>query len=202
VKRSSEGSIVVGDEWPEDNYAPPAHNPVHSTGPFLDFSKFTESNRGYTAIARAIISGDADKLDAMFAPLASDDQRRRLANLVMTGGARPLHMCGMSRGGDSTPLIAVLLKHGAEVRPPPPRAKCPSPCRHQPRAHASLWGRCVRQVNALDNYELTPVDRLASNHVHGNALLKEHGGVSGRQLRGKVPDWTSETLAYNGPGEA
>ena len=27
------GTVVIGDEWPENNRAPPAHNPVHSTGP-------------------------------------------------------------------------------------------------------------------------------------------------------------------------
>lgn len=32
VKRDSTGKIIVGDEWPEDNRAPPAHNPVHTTG--------------------------------------------------------------------------------------------------------------------------------------------------------------------------
>ena len=38
VKRDKRGTIVVGDEWPENNLAPPAHNPVHSKGPFLAVS--------------------------------------------------------------------------------------------------------------------------------------------------------------------
>ena len=50
VKRDDKGTIVVGDEWPENNIAIPAHNPVHGTGPYLDFTKFTENNRGYTAV--------------------------------------------------------------------------------------------------------------------------------------------------------
>merc|ERR1719161_2162160 len=51
VKRDVDGGILIGDEWPEDNRAPPAHNPVHSRGPYLDFSKYTSKNRGYTKIA-------------------------------------------------------------------------------------------------------------------------------------------------------
>ena len=97
VKRDeASGSIVVGDEWPENNRAPPAHNPVHSTGPYLDFSKLTAENRGYSHIAQLIMSGRASKLDALLESLA-DDQRKRLANLVMTGGARPLHSASESR---------------------------------------------------------------------------------------------------------
>merc|ERR1711998_170619 len=37
AKRDGAGRILVGDEWPESNLQPPAHNPVHATGPFLDF---------------------------------------------------------------------------------------------------------------------------------------------------------------------
>ena len=59
---------------------------------------------------------------------------KALANLVMTGGARPLHMCGMSRGGDASSLVEILIAAGADV-------------------------------NSKDNYELTPMDRLASNLV-------------------------------------
>merc|ERR1711871_688758 len=135
-----------GDEWPEDNQAPPAHNPVHSTGPYLDFSKYTEQNRGYTAIAHLIMAGGAEELEALFKNIDSEAGRRSLANLVMTGGARPLHMCGMSRGGDASALIATLIRFGADV-------------------------------NSKDSYEMTPMDRLASNYVSGNQLLQKHGAV-------------------------
>merc|ERR1712178_583547 len=76
VKRNEAGRIVVGDEWPENNRAPPAHNPVHSTGPYLDFSKFTQNNRGYTAIANVIMSGSAQRLEALFESLASEAERK------------------------------------------------------------------------------------------------------------------------------
>ena len=171
VKRDGSGRVVIGDEWPENNRAPPAHNPVHSRGPYLDFSQLTPENRGYSKIATAIMSGQASELEALLRNVSSDDERRKLANLVMTGGARPLHMCGMSRGGDSSELIQVLIAAGGDP-------------------------------NAKDNYEMTPVDRLASNAVRGNRLLRKHGAVSGRQLTKGVPTWDADEFAYSGPGES
>lgn len=170
VKRDEAGKVVSGDEWPEDNRAPPAHNPVHSTGPYLDFPKLTAENRGYSYIALLIMGGRTSKLDALLQSVPSAADRRTLANLVMTGGARPLHMCGMSRGGDASALIETLIKHGADV-------------------------------NAKDNYEMTPMDRLASNSVAGNAVLRRHGALPGRALPRGVPTWTDDEFAFSGPGE-
>ena len=93
-----------------------------------------------------------------------------LVDDVSTGGARPLHMCGMSRGGDATELIRTLITHGADV-------------------------------NAKDNYEMTPMDRLASNAVAGNALLRQHGAKAGRALPRGVPKWTDAEFAYTGAGD-
>lgn len=143
---------------------------MHSTGPYLDFSKYTEANRGYTAIAHLIMDGEATKLDALFGSIESETSRQQLANLVMTGGARPLHMCGMSRGGDASAMIKSLIKFGADV-------------------------------NAKDNYEMTPMDRLSSNYVGGNEVLRKHSALPGRKLPRGVPQWDSAELAYSGPGE-
>jgi len=170
VKRDAAGKIIVGDEWPEDNRAPPAHNPIHPTGPYLDSSKYTASNRGYTKIANVLQHGNADEVQSLFNGIKSDAERRKLANLVMTGGARPLHMCGMSWGADASELIAILIQHGADV-------------------------------NAKDNYEMTPMDRLSSNSVSGNAVLLKHGAVPGRTLSRGVPQWGSDDFDYTGPGE-
>jgi hypothetical protein len=170
VKRDESGSIIIGDEWPENNQAPPAHNPVHATGPYLDFSKFNPKTRGYTRIATLLQHGSPSDLEELFQGLQSDEERVKLANLVMTGGARPLHMCGMGRGGDTSEFINVLIRYGADV-------------------------------NAKDNYELTPMDRLASNSVAGNHVLKSHGAMRGRQLPRGVPQWDSEEFAFMGPGE-
>merc|ERR1719213_712128 len=75
VKRDEKGKIVIGDEWPEDNLQPPAHNPVHATGPYLDYSKLTPQNRGYSMIARVIQEsrrGSASELDDLFQSVSSD----------------------------------------------------------------------------------------------------------------------------------
>jgi hypothetical protein len=170
VKRDDDGRVLIGDEWPEDNVAPPAHNPVHSRGPYLDFSKYTSSNRGYSKIACVIQESRgqaASSLEALFQGIPEAADRKKLANLVMTGGARPLHMCGMGRGGDTSQLIEVLIKHGADV-------------------------------NAKDNYEYTPMDRLSSNNVAGNKILQSHGGKNGRQLPRGVPEWSADEFAYSG----
>lgn len=116
------------------------------------------------------MSGDVGKLKALFERVPSETDQKKLANIVMTGGARPLHMCGMSRGGDASSLIAALIKYGADV-------------------------------NAKDNYELTPLDRLASNNVAGSTLLREHGALFGQKLPQGVPDWQSDEFSYCGPGE-
>jgi len=163
--------VLIGDEWPEDNLAPPAHNPIHRTGPYLDYARLTADNRGYTSIAQLIMDGRASKLDALLESVPeANGARKRLANLVMTGGARPLHMCGMGRGGDTSELIKVLIRHGADV-------------------------------NAKDNYEMTPMERLSSNMVAGNDIMKAHGGVTGRRLPRGAPDWSSDAFVYSGPGE-
>jgi hypothetical protein len=171
AKRDGDGRIVVGHEWPENNVAPPAHNPVHSFGPYLDFSKYNASNSGYSKIASLIQQGSAQELESLFQSVPSEGSRRKLANLVMTGGARPLHMCGMGRGGDTSKLIRVLIKYGAEV-------------------------------NAKDNYEFTPMDRLSSNNVAGNRELQSHGGVRGHEVPSGVPQWDSDEFMYSGLGQS
>ena len=56
-------------------------------------------------------------------------------------------------------------------------------------------------VNAKDNYELTPMDRLSSNSVAGNQVLQRHGALPGSQQPEGVPNWEADEYAYTGPGE-
>lgn len=90
VERSPDGSVVIGKQYEEHNALP---GPVYAGG-------------GYTEMSRAIHSGP----EAVAAVLQCDPAA---ANEVMTGGARPLHMCGMSRRGELS--AAVLVAAGAEV---------------------------------------------------------------------------------------
>merc|ERR1712232_446250 len=63
-------------------------------------------------MALAIQKQNVSKVDALFQSIDSDSDKKSLANLVMTGGARPLHICGMSSAVD---IMKVLIKNGADV---------------------------------------------------------------------------------------
>ena len=125
----------------------------------------TPENRGYTKISIVIQNGDISELENLFNSLKEEKEKEKLANLVMTGGARPLHMCGMGRGRDASELIKSLISYGADV-------------------------------NAKDNYELTPMDRLASNWCSGSAILRQHGALPGRKLKPGVPNWENDEFDY------
>ena len=93
-------------------------------------------------------SGDPDGVRQLFEHLGADSQKRKsLANLVMAGGARPLHMAGMTSGGNPAEIVRVLISEGADP-------------------------------NAMDNYGMTPLDRMISNKVAASEL--QQLGESGR----------------------
>jgi hypothetical protein len=151
AKRNQNGALMLGFEWPENNGnwdQGPHCRIAPSKGtksPFLDFTKYTQQNRGYAGISNIVTSGDVKGLRAVFDALGSDsDKRRRLANLVMAGGARPLHMAGMTRGGNPAAVVEILLEEGADP-------------------------------NAFDCYAMTPLDRMQSNGVASQALQKAGG---------------------------
>jgi hypothetical protein len=70
------------------------------------------------------------------------------------------------------------------------------------RTSRSLWFlRYGADVNALDNYNMTPIDRLASNHVSGIQLLQSKGGRGGRAVvsgAGGTPKWDADKFDYKG----
>ena len=91
VQRDDRGQIVIGKQYEEHNALP---GPVYDGG-------------GYTELSQAIRTGT----DAVRAVL--DRSGSAVANEVTTGGATPLHVCGMSaRGQESTQL---LIEAGADV---------------------------------------------------------------------------------------
>lgn len=177
--RDAEGRLKLGHEWPENNvdWAAGPHNSVapHAglRSPYLDFARYTRANRGYAHISNLVTGGDAAGLRQLFAKLGeSKDQRKRLANLVMAGGARPLHMAGMTRGGNPAELVRLLVSEGADP-------------------------------NSMDNYAMTPLDRMLSNRVAADELRRLGGTKRGPVQGSAVPDWGADEFVYSGGvGEA
>ncbi len=89
VKRDASGAVVYGAQYAGHN---PRPGPVYAGG-------------GYTDIARAIQVGP-QAVAALLAAGADPDEEQ-------TGGARPLHTCGMSQRGQRS--VRVLLGAGASV---------------------------------------------------------------------------------------
>ena len=85
VKRDAAGAVVIGAQYQGHN---PRPGPVYAGG-------------GYTPTSRLLSAGDAAALAAWL------DRFPELVNEISTGGATPLHVCGMSRGAAAlTALVA------------------------------------------------------------------------------------------------
>ena len=91
VRRDVAGNVVVGTQYQNHN---PRPGPVYAGG-------------GYTPTSRLLSAGDAAALAAWF------DRFPELANEISTGGATPLHVCGMSRRGAS--LAALVAARGGAL---------------------------------------------------------------------------------------
>lgn len=90
VKRDASGEIVIGEQYQNHNTRP---GPVYAGG-------------GYTPVNNALRLGQK-----ALKPLL--DKYPDLANDVSTGGATPLHMCGMGR--DNQDAAAYLIRRGAAI---------------------------------------------------------------------------------------
>merc|ERR1719183_2922849 len=90
VQRDSNGEVVIGKQYQNHNTRP---GPVYAGG-------------GYTPMSNALRYG-AKALKPLL------DKYPDLVNDVSTGGASPLHMCGMGR--DNQHATAYLIKRGADI---------------------------------------------------------------------------------------
>ena len=90
VKRDASGNVLVGQQYQNHNPRP---------GPVYD-------GTGYSPMSRALRAGEA----ALEALLKQDPA---LVGEVSTGGATPLHMCGMSQGNQQH--TAYLIRKGGAV---------------------------------------------------------------------------------------
>jgi len=91
VKRDEAGAVVIGAQYQGHNSRP---GPVYAGG-------------GYTPTSRLLSAGDAAALAAWL------DRFPELANEVSTGGATPLHVCGMSRAASA--LAALVAARGGAL---------------------------------------------------------------------------------------
>lgn len=144
-RRASDGAVVIGAQYQNHNSRP---GPVYAGG------GYTPVSDAIASFAAELRSGEADseeattlgKLLAAFPDLVND---------VSTGGAVPLHTCGMSRANQLA--TAFIIEKGGDIE-------------------------------ALDTYGYTPLDRMASNNlgIGARALLaagadpkSTHGGGEG-----------------------
>lgn len=119
VKRDGAGRVVIGAQYQSHN---PRPGPIYAGG-------------GYTPTTRLL--ADAEKLAAWL------DAHPDLVNEISTGGAQPLHNCGMSAKNQAA--VGVLVARGADVE-------------------------------AVDTYGYTPLQRMASNNLAiGAGLLLDAG---------------------------
>lgn len=90
VKRDEMGEIIIGQQYQNHNNRP---------GPVYD-------GTGYSLMSRALHAGP-EKVKEILADYPE------LKDEISTGGARPLHMCGMSRRGELSTQL--LIDMGADI---------------------------------------------------------------------------------------
>lgn len=76
VQRDTNGNVIIGEQYQNHNHRP---------GPVYD-------GKGYSLMSRAIHMGDSKVKELL-------KEYPNLKDEISTGGARPLHVCGMSQRG-------------------------------------------------------------------------------------------------------
>jgi hypothetical protein len=90
VERDAGGNIVIGEQYQNHNHRP---------GPVYD-------GKGYSLMSRAVHAGPGKVKEIL-------NDYPELKEEISTGGARPLHVCGMSRTGQLS--TQVLIDAGADI---------------------------------------------------------------------------------------
>jgi len=108
VKRTVDGGVEIGTQYQNHN---PRKGPVYSGGGYTPVSKAIAS---YRTELKGCVAGDQHKQTC--APTTLETLLRQypdLANDVSTGGALPLHTCGMSR--ENQHATQFLIEHGGDI---------------------------------------------------------------------------------------
>lgn len=90
VKRDKDGNVIIGKQYQNHN---PRPGPVYAGG-------------GYTPSSKAL-----KDIEGVLVPLLN--KYPELSNDITTGGASPLHMCGMSQQNQLA--VTTLVEHGADI---------------------------------------------------------------------------------------
>ena len=154
MKRDENGDIVIGRQYQNHNTRP---GPVYAGG-------------GYTPMSNAIHEGvDAvARLLQKFPDLVDD---------VSTGGARPLHVCGMSSRGERA--TAYLIEQGADLEALDSYGY--RPLHRMASNNLALGAEALLKAGADPNAETTSGQTALSIALQADArnsaaVLKKYGG--------------------------
>lgn len=141
VKRDEAGQIIIGQQFEQHNSLP---GPVYAGG-------------GYTELSNAIRTGP----DAVARLLAAQPE---LAFEVSTGGATPLHVCGMCPGGQRSTRLLIEARGGHDLDT------------------RDTWGFTALQRHATNNLALGAKALLDAGASHTCSSGLEGTGDSARAL--------------------
>ena len=143
VKRdASNGAVVIGAQYQNHNTRP---GPVYAGG------GYTPVSAAIASFAKELRSGEADSEDTTTLGKLLD-AFPDLVNDVSTGGATPLHTCGMSQTNQLATKF--IIEKGGDIE-------------------------------ALDTYGYTPLDRMASNNLAVGARALIAAGADPRSAHGQ-----------------
>jgi len=152
VKRSKTGQVVIGRQYQNHN---PRPGPVYAGG-------------GYTPITQAL--KNIESLKTLLGKYPD------LVNDISTGGAMPLHMCGMSRSGQMA--TETIIAHGGDIEALDTYGMTPlhrMASNNLPVGAAALL-RCGSDPTFTGNVGATPMDIARSSNARDvMKVLREHG---------------------------
>ena len=166
VERNADGSAVIGQQYEQHN---PRPGPVYAGG-------------GYTAFNAAVRAG----ADAVTAFLREEEENRGDGSMLLpflceesTGGATPLHICGMTEGAQhSAATIVAALSSSAASSLSSSSSTSPERILSETLEKRDLWG-------------YTPLQRCATNNLAVAAEVLINAGAS--HTSGSGVDGTGES---------
>lgn len=165
VKRDpSTGDVVIGRQYQNHN---PRPGPVYAGG-------------GYTPVSNALRKGEAT-----LRPLL--DKYPDLVDDVSTGGARPLHMCGMGR--DNQHAAAFLIDRGADIEALDTYGM--TPLHRMASNNLPVGARALLEAGADPDYAgecgATPLQVATESRARDVAQVLQSYGATGTPSKGRPP---------------